>query len=177
MSAKRFDHHTFLCTVCYCVCITLFSHEFCEKKAFMIGTFLHSCMCTASLLKNCSESIVHSRNRFVCKVQLVTISPLVSNGFTSGLPAVAVLAVSSKCYSESFLARIGLYARLFGQLITITPPPPPPPCSCRAGSVLSLCANITCLLSVMMQPYMPQVSQQIQEQTQVGEKWLWYIHI
>ena len=27
-------------------------------------------------------------------------------------------------------------------------PPPPPPCSCRAGSVLSLCANITCLLSL-----------------------------
>ena len=125
--------------------------------------------------KNCSESILHSRNRFVCKVQLVTISPLVSNGYTSGLPAVAVLAVYSKSCSESFLARIRLYTRLFGQLITITPPPPPP-CSCRAGSVLSLCANITCLLSVMMQPYMPQVSQQIQEQTQVGEKCLWYIH-
>ena len=52
---------------------------------------------------------------------------LVSNGYTSGLTAVAVLAVSSKSCSESFLARISLYARLFGQLITITPPPPPPP--------------------------------------------------
>ena len=48
--------------------------------------------------------------------------PLVSNGFTSGLPAVAVLAVYSKSCSESFLARISLYTRLFGQLITITPP-------------------------------------------------------
>ena len=161
-----------LCTVCCCVYnVDHISHILRELKAVMIETFLHSCMCTASLLKNCSESILHSRNRFVCKVQLVTISPLVSNGYTSGLPAVAVLAVYSKSCSESFLARISLYTKLFGQLITITPPPPPPPpCSCRAGSVLSLCANITCLLSVMMQPYMPQVSQQIQEQTQVGEK-------
>ena len=125
MSAKRFDHHMLLCTVCCCVYnVDHISHILRELKAVMIETFLHSCMCTASLLKNCSESILHSRNRFVCKVQLVTISPLVSNGFTSGLPAVAVLAVYSKSCSESFLARISLYTRLFGQLITITPPPP-----------------------------------------------------
>ena len=125
MSAKRFDHHTLLCTVCCCVYnVDHISHILREVKAVMIETFLYSCMCTASLLKNCSESILHSRNRFVCKVQLVTISPLVSNGFTSGLPAVAVLAVYSKSCSASFLARISLYTRLFGQLITITPPPP-----------------------------------------------------
>ena len=123
MSAKRFDHHMLLCTVCCCVYnVDHISHILREVKAVMIETFLHSCMCTASLLKNCSESILHSRNRFVCKVQLVSISPLVSNGFTSGLPAVAVLAVYSKSCSESFLARISLYTRLFGQLITITPP-------------------------------------------------------
>ena len=41
-------------------------------------------------------------------------------------------------------------------------------CSCRAGSVLGLCANVVCLLSVMIQPYMPVVSQQIQDQLQVS---------
>ena len=96
---------------------------------------------------------------------------LVSNGYTSGLTAVAVLAVSSKSCSESFLARISLYARLFGQLITITPPPPPPPLQLPCWQCpVSLCQHHLSPLSVMMQPYMPQVSQQIQEQTQVGEK-------
>ena len=39
--------------------------------------------------------------------------------------------------------------------------------SARAGSLMGLHANIVCLLSVMLSPYMPQVSQQIQEQLQV----------
>lgn len=34
----------------------------------------------------------------------------------------------------------------------------------KAGSLIGLCANIACLLSVMMQPYMPAVSQEIQDQ-------------
>ena len=37
----------------------------------------------------------------------------------------------------------------------------------RAGSVLGLAANVVCVLSVMIQPYMPKVSQQIQDQLQV----------
>ena len=37
----------------------------------------------------------------------------------------------------------------------------------RAGSTLNLCTNIVCLLSVMLQPYMPQVSREIQRQLQV----------
>ena len=40
----------------------------------------------------------------------------------------------------------------------------------RAGSVLSLAANVVCMLSVMVQPYMPNVSKQMQEQLQVREK-------
>ena len=32
---------------------------------------------------------------------------------------------------------------------------------------MGLCANVVCLISVMLQPYMPKVSQQIQEQLQV----------
>lgn len=36
----------------------------------------------------------------------------------------------------------------------------------RAGSLMGVCANVVCLLSVMLQPYMPAVSQQIQEQLQ-----------
>ena len=40
-------------------------------------------------------------------------------------------------------------------------------CRARAGSLLGVCANIVCLLSVMLQPYMPEVSRQIQEQIQV----------
>ncbi|XP_064397702.1 methionine--tRNA ligase, cytoplasmic-like isoform X2 [Halichondria panicea] len=39
----------------------------------------------------------------------------------------------------------------------------------RAGCVLGVCANVVCLLSVMLQPYMPQVSRRIQEQLQVSE--------
>lgn len=34
----------------------------------------------------------------------------------------------------------------------------------RAGSVIGLCANVSCLLSVMVQPYMPTISKTIQEQ-------------
>ena len=34
----------------------------------------------------------------------------------------------------------------------------------RAGSVVSLAANIACLLSVLLQPYMPEVSATIQQQ-------------
>lgn len=37
----------------------------------------------------------------------------------------------------------------------------------RAGSLIGLCVNITCLLSVMLQPYMPVVSAEIQRQIQV----------
>ena len=40
-------------------------------------------------------------------------------------------------------------------------------CRARAGSLLGVCANIVCLLSMMLQPYMPEVSHQIQEQIQV----------
>lgn len=34
----------------------------------------------------------------------------------------------------------------------------------RAGSVIGLCTNVSCLLSVMIQPYMPTISKTIQEQ-------------
>jgi len=40
-------------------------------------------------------------------------------------------------------------------------------CRGRAGTVIGLCTNVVCLLSVMLQPYMPDVSQQIQEQLKV----------
>ena len=40
-------------------------------------------------------------------------------------------------------------------------------CRAKAGSLIGLCANIACLLSVMMQPYMPAVSQEIQDQLKV----------
>ena len=43
----------------------------------------------------------------------------------------------------------------------------------RAESLMALCANVVCLLSVMLQPYMPAVSQQIQEQLQVDKLLLW----
>ncbi|XP_019618782.1 PREDICTED: methionine--tRNA ligase, cytoplasmic-like [Branchiostoma belcheri] len=33
----------------------------------------------------------------------------------------------------------------------------------RAGTVVGLCANVACLLSVLLQPYMPDISTQIQE--------------
>ena len=36
----------------------------------------------------------------------------------------------------------------------------------RAGSVVSVCANVSCLLSVMLQPYMPATSATIQQQLQ-----------
>ena len=39
----------------------------------------------------------------------------------------------------------------------------------RAGTIVGLCTNVVCLLSVMLQPYMPDVSQQIQEQLQVSD--------
>ena len=38
---------------------------------------------------------------------------------------------------------------------------------------MALCANVVCLLSVMLQPYMPAVSQQVQEQLQVDKLLLW----
>jgi methionyl-tRNA synthetase len=37
----------------------------------------------------------------------------------------------------------------------------------RAGSVMSFCANIVCLMSVMLQPYMPQTSTNILTQLNV----------
>merc|ERR1712071_426684 len=39
----------------------------------------------------------------------------------------------------------------------------------RAGTVIGLCANVICQLSVMLQPLMPKVSKQLQEQLNVGE--------
>ena len=42
--------------------------------------------------------------------------------------------------------------------------------SALAGSLLGVCANVVCLLSVMMQPYMPEASWQVQDQLQVGMK-------
>jgi methionyl-tRNA synthetase len=42
--------------------------------------------------------------------------------------------------------------------------------SARAGSLLGVCANVVCLLSVMMQPYMPETSRQVQDQLQVRVK-------
>lgn len=36
-----------------------------------------------------------------------------------------------------------------------------------AGSLLGLCANVVCLLSVLLQPYMPSVSEEIQAQLKV----------
>ena len=39
-------------------------------------------------------------------------------------------------------------------------------CRSRAGSVIGLAANISCLLSVMLQPYMPETSATIQAQLQ-----------
>ena len=42
------------------------------------------------------------------------------------------------------------------------------PSSTQAGSVIGLCANIVCLLSVMLQPYMPHVSKEIQNQLNVS---------
>jgi len=39
----------------------------------------------------------------------------------------------------------------------------------RAGTVIGLCANVICQLSVMLQPFMPKVSKQLQEQLNVGE--------
>lgn len=37
----------------------------------------------------------------------------------------------------------------------------------RAGSVLGLAINVVCSLSVMMEPYMPKVSKELQEQLKV----------
>lgn len=39
----------------------------------------------------------------------------------------------------------------------------------RAGTVIGLCANVICQLSVMLQPYMPSVSKQLQAQLNVAE--------
>lgn len=39
----------------------------------------------------------------------------------------------------------------------------------RAGTVIGLCANIICQLSVMLLPYMPNLSAKLQEQLGVGE--------
>uniref|UniRef100_A0A0B7B301 WHEP-TRS domain-containing protein n=1 Tax=Arion vulgaris TaxID=1028688 RepID=A0A0B7B301_9EUPU len=38
----------------------------------------------------------------------------------------------------------------------------------RAGAVVSLCANVSCLLSVLLQPYMPSTSAVIQQQLQAA---------
>ena len=38
----------------------------------------------------------------------------------------------------------------------------------RAGTVVGIGTNIVCLLSVVLQPYMPDFSKQIQEQVQVN---------
>ena len=40
--------------------------------------------------------------------------------------------------------------------------------SAHAGSLMALCANIVCLLSVLLQPYMPQTSTDIQQQLNVS---------
>ncbi|XP_065883047.1 methionine--tRNA ligase, cytoplasmic-like isoform X2 [Dysidea avara] len=40
----------------------------------------------------------------------------------------------------------------------------------RAGSLIGLCANITCYLSIMLQPYMPAVSDEIQRQLQAPKR-------
>eukprot|EP00731_Ephydatia_muelleri_P032811 Em0024g355a len=39
----------------------------------------------------------------------------------------------------------------------------------RAGSLMGLCANVVCLLSVVVQPYMPDISAQIQDQLKAPE--------
>ena len=42
----------------------------------------------------------------------------------------------------------------------------------RAGTVVGLAANIACLVSVMLQPYMPQVSETIRDQLQAPSECL-----
>ena len=42
------------------------------------------------------------------------------------------------------------------------------PLSARAGSLMALCANIVCQLSILLQPYMPQTSSEIQTQLNVS---------
>ena len=49
--------------------------------------------------------------------------------------------------------------------------------SARAGSLLGVCANVVCLLSVMMQPYMPDISQKIQDQLQVCNPVIYLVKI
>ena len=41
------------------------------------------------------------------------------------------------------------------------------PCRAKGGSLLGICANICCLISVLLQPYMPTTSEEIQKQLQV----------
>ena len=41
----------------------------------------------------------------------------------------------------------------------------------RAGSVIGLATNVSWLISVLLQPYMPAVSAEIQTQLQVSKKW------
>ena len=42
-------------------------------------------------------------------------------------------------------------------------------CRARAGSVINLSAQLVCQLAVLLQPYMPQVSEEIRDQVKVRE--------
>ena len=53
----------------------------------------------------------------------------------------------------------------------LPPPPLPSPSRARAATITAVCANMCCLLSVMLQPYMPAVSRELQDQLQVSRKW------
>ena len=44
----------------------------------------------------------------------------------------------------------------------------PLPSRARAATITAVCANMCCLLSVMLQPYMPAVSRELQQQLQVS---------
>ena len=46
-------------------------------------------------------------------------------------------------------------------------------CRDRAGSVIGVAVNVSWLLSVLVEPYMPKVSESIQRQLQVSGWWIW----
>ncbi|KAL3859984.1 hypothetical protein ACJMK2_010161 [Sinanodonta woodiana] len=60
------------------------------------------------------------------------------------------------CLGQSYFPWMNHMAALFTEAKTLV--------RHKAGTVCSLCANIGCLLSVLLQPYMPDVSRTIQEQ-------------
>ena len=80
------------------------------------------------------------------------------------------------CFTSVRSISFSLHPRFYHlHPIHLSPPPPlssaplPSPSRARAATITAVCVNMCCLLSVMLQPYMPAVSRELQQQLKVSQ--------